>query len=228
MTRTLKTAALLLLAAAAARAGWVGDCGTVALSFEPDSVVATARVETGDGPQVVDLYALLTEVPAVTRRGYSLTWVGGFELGLQAEADSVRVLAKEYPVAAIDMAQNDPAACVAAATPGWHLHDGAVQLVHWQVLVPRGTGRVLFRLADGKSPTLQRSRELKDYPARVVWAGSYAQGLADVLATACDAPAVLNPAEDETAPSRHCGGRSWREVGVLKPVGETAPAGKAP
>ena len=224
MTRTLKTVALLLLAAAAARAGWVGDCGTVALSFAPDSVVATARVDTGDGPQVVDLYALLTGVPAVGRRGRTLAWVGGFELALRAGADGVRVLAKDFPTHALDLARDDPAACQAASTPGWPLHDGAAELVHWRVLVPQGTGRVAFRLADGGAPSLRRTPGLQDYPARVVWAGSAAQGLEDVLATACDAPAVLNPAPDEVAPAPHCGGRSWREVGVLKPAGETVPA----
>ena len=228
MTRTLKTAVFLLLAAVAARAGWVGDCGTVALSFAPDSVVATARVDTADGPQVVDLYALLTEVPAVTHQDRLLTRVGGCELALATDVAGVRILSKEFPLRVLDMKSSDPAACQAATDPGWRLDDGTVELLHWRVMVPQGAGRVLFRLADDGAPSLARTPGLQDYPARAVWVGSASQGMAGVLATACDAPAVLNPAPDETAPAVHCGGRSWREVGVLKPVVETAPAEKAP
>ena len=212
--------AALLWLGTSAHAGWVGDCGTVALSFAPDSVVAFRTADTADGPVVVEIHALLTDVPAVTARGRRLDWVGGAEMRLAADVPGVRVLEKRYPTHVVDMARDDPAACLMASTPGWEPHDGQVELIAWRVLVPQGTGRVAFSLADDGAPSVSRTPGLEGYPARVVWAGSAARGHEAILATACDRGAVLNPGPGEAVPERHCGGRSWQAMGVLSPAGD--------
>ncbi len=210
-----RTALVLAVLVSPALAQWCGHCGNVHLSFAPDSLVAVRSVDVADGPAVVDLYAVLADVPPIRWRGMRVTYAGGFELRLVAEGEGVEILGKEVSAPCVDLGR-EPAACQVGSTPGFPLREGRAELVRWRVLVPRGAHDVVFRLAPDGAPSCERTPDCRGSGSLVMWAGSAALGQEGLLFSAGYVPAYLNRTsggEPDLTPVR--GRTDWQELGVV-------------
>jgi hypothetical protein len=184
--------ALTLLTAPSARAAWCGENGTVRLSFTPGpQLKPVATIEPGDnGLTTVDLYAWLTDVERLQRDGVEFEGLSAFELHLVIEGAEGFIIKQEYSQEVRQVGKK-PGNCIVGLYPGLYFTEGAVQLVHWQIMFQGQPENVVFRLDAGALITCDR--------------------------TPGSQPAYLNPSGDPDLTESH-GTVTWRDVGRFHPV----------
>lgn len=201
----------------AAASEWCGENGLVRFSFAAgDSLVETLQTgEPEGGLTIVDVYAWLTGVEPVARRGDAFLRLGGAELKLQVTGAEASIIAQDFTDAKALNVGEAPGTVAVGFHPGLRVQNGRVLLVHWKLLF-QGRPRDV-RL--GLDPTRLRScATLPGCPesgTQALYAGADAANQLDSLFGAGYVPAWLNPtAEPDRTPVT--GKVGWREAGVYQ------------
>lgn len=207
----------LLLAVPAAAVTWGGDLGRVHLSFAPAPdlrPVLEQEPEPGLG-LLVDVYAVMKDVDPVLFAGERILAIGGFELRLRVDGPpGVQVLAKEVPIAHLDVAE-DAAGIMCGLQPDMTFTDEGIVLARWQVRIPgEKTVPVSFHLDPAGTRSSRGVPEAEGSDPFMVWTGSLQTGQHGLMFSAGYVPAWLNPdGEPDLAP--RAGKISWRDTGLF-------------
>jgi len=183
---------LLLIATSVSATDWAGHNGTVYLSFEADSVVRVADMESVKGMGVlVDVYATLTDISELSFNKSRILTCGGYELQLQFEGSEGKIISQNLPEETQLNVAKEVGRCLVGFFPDLSLVKGA-QLAHWQILLPEGARNVRFSLnPDGLFSTDQVKGCAENNPV-ALWAGGLDARHHGLLFAASCAPAYLN------------------------------------
>lgn len=212
--------AALWLGAAAAPAGaseWCGENGLVRFSFAAgDSLVETARTaEPEGGATIVDVYAWLTDVEPVARRGDAFLRLGGAELKLQVTGAEASVIAQEFPDAKALNVGSEPGAIAVGFHPGLRVQQGRVLLVHWKLLFQGRPQDVRLGLDASQLRSCATLPGCPEAGTQALYAGADAANQLDSLFGAGYVPAWINPTgEPDRSPVT--GKVGWRDAGVYQ------------
>ena len=204
-------------AAPAAASVWCGENGLVRFSFAAgDSLVETVRTgEPEGGVTIVDVYAWLTGMEPVARRGDAFLRLGGIELKLQVTGAEASILAPEFTDAkALNVGQG-PGTLAVGFHPGLRVQDGRVLLVHWKLLFQGRPQDVRVGLDATQLSSCATLAGCPESGTQALYAGADAANQLDSLFGAGYVPAWINPAgePDHTPVTGKVG---WRDVGVYQ------------
>ncbi|MBK8165822.1 MAG: hypothetical protein IPK64_07640 [bacterium] len=201
----------------AAASVWCGENGLVRFSFTAgDSLVQTLQTgEPEGGVTIVDVYAWLTDMEPVARRGDAFMRLGGIELELQVTGAEASIISQEFTDAKALNVGAAPGALAVGFHPGLRVQQGRVLLVHWKLLFQGRPQDVQLGL-DGSD--LRSCATLAGCPesgTQALYAGADAANQLDCLFGAGYVPAWINPTgePDHTPVTGKVG---WREVGVFQ------------
>lgn len=184
--------ALLLIATSVSATDWAGHNGTVYLSFEADSVVRVADVESVKGMGVlVDVYATLTDISELSYNKSRILTCGGYELQLQFEGSEGKIISQNLPKEAqLNVAKED-GRCMVGLSPDLSLSKGA-QLVHWQILLPEGAKNVRFSLDPEGLFSTDRVEGCAENNPVMLWVGGQDASHHGLMFAASCTPVYLN------------------------------------
>jgi len=212
--------AVLWLATAAAPAGaseWCGENGLVRFSFAAgDSLVETTQTgEPEGGVTIVDVYAWLTDLEPVARRGDAFLRLGGAELKLQVTGAEASVIAQEFPDPKALNVSSEPGTLAVGFHPGLRVQQGRVLLVHWKLLFQGRPQDVRLGLDPSQLRSCATLPGCPEAGTQALYAGADAANQLDSLFGAGYVPAWINPAgePDRTPVTGRVG---WREAGVYQ------------
>lgn len=210
--------AALMMSALVATAGtspWCGENGLIRFSFVAgDSLVSVWHTEAGvNGVTEVDLYAWLTDVDPVARKGEAFLRVGGAEFKLSITGAEGFITLQEFPGETLNVGQGSGTVAVGYA-PGQRLQNGRTELVHWRIMFQGRPENVRFGLDPAGLVSSRTVPECDASGTQAMYAGAPAANMIDVMFGAGYVPAWLNPAgEPDQQPV--VGDQSWRDVGVF-------------
>lgn len=218
--RLVPAGAILWLGLAAGPASasvWCGENGLVRFSFAAgDSLVQTLQTgEPEGGVTVVDVYAWLTDMDPVARRGDAFLRLGGIELKLQVTGAEASVIAQEFTDAKALNVGDKPGTLAAGFHPGLRVQHGRVLLVHWKLLFQGRPQDVRLGLDGSDLRSCATMEGCPDAGTQALYAGADAANQVDSLFGAGYVPAWINPTgePDHTPVTGKVG---WREVGAYQ------------
>lgn len=210
------TAVLLLAAVPVAFAGFCGENGVVRLSFSKGpELQPVATVEPGEGGvTMVDLYAWLTDVEPLEKDGQPFDGLAAFELHLAIEGAEGYILKQEFSQEAKQIGPK-LGSVIVGLYPGLYFTDGAVQLVHWQIMFQGRPENVVFRVDPDQMVTCERTPGCPGTGLSALYTGIDSQGFIGSVFGAGAQRAYLNPG-GETDLSLSRGTVTWRDVGEFQ------------
>jgi hypothetical protein len=220
MNRSVRTwAAIAVLAAAAATARastWGGHMGTIHLSFSPGpefTHVATAEALPKVGA-IVDLYALLADMPPVVYRGERFLSLGGYELQLKVDGAEWNILETNLPEPCMSVGQAKGCLWV-GKFDGIEFVDGGARLAHWRIQVLGEARNVVFGLDPAGVNSCATLEGCPDSGTQAVWTGSGVANQVGLVFSAGYVPAYLNweGGEPDLTPVR--GKVDWQDIGLV-------------
>ncbi len=221
MKRVLSVALFVMLAfvlspASVARAGFCGENGVIRFSFaEGPDLVPVTKVEPGEnGVTMIDLYAWLTDVEPLEKDGEAFLGTAALELQLVIEGAEGFILKQDFPQPTRQIGQT-LGQCIVGYYPGLKIENGAVQLVHWQIMFQGRPENVVFRLDPGGLMTCERTEGCPGSGVSALYTGTEDSGMIGAIFGAGYQPAYLNfEGEPDLEPIR--GKVTWRDVGEFQ------------
>ena len=192
---------------------YCGQNGLVRFSFAAgDTLVPVLRdAEPQNGVTAVDLWAWLTDVDRVSRDGYALLGIGGFELTLEVVGAEAIILGQDFPDKTFNIGRR-LGECIVGLDPGYKLRQGRTLLAHWTIMFQGRPQDVMFKLAPGPTWTCAKTGDCAEQAPLAIYLGTEASSLERSLFGAGCVPAWLNPSgEPDFTPL--AGGAGWREMG---------------
>lgn len=210
------TATLLLVTAPAAVAGFCGENGVVRLSFSKGpQLQPVATVEPGEnGVTMVDLYAWLTDVEPLEKDGQPFEGLASYELHLAIEGAEGYILKQEFSQEAKQIGPK-LGSIIVGLYPGLYFTDGAVELVHWQIMFQGRPENVVFRVDPDQMVTCERTPGCPGAGLSALYTGINSQGFIGSIFGAGAQRAYLNY-EGEPDLSLSRGTVTWRDVGEFQ------------
>lgn len=193
---------------------YCGQNGLVRFSFvEGDSLVSVLQsAEPTGGVTTVDVWAWLTEVDRISRNGYALLGIGGFEITLEIVGAEAVIVGQDFPDKHLNVGRQ-LGECIVGLDPGYKIRKGMTQLAHWTVMFQGRPQDVAIRLAPGPTWTCGSNLGCHDHAPPAVYLGTEATNLERSLFGAGFVPAWLNPSvEPDLTPIG--AGAGWRDLGL--------------
>ncbi|MBM4131602.1 hypothetical protein FJ250_11355 [bacterium] len=220
LDRLCLAGAVLWLGAAAGPAmasDWCGENGLVRFSFAAgDSLVET--VQTGEpegGVTIVDVFAWLTDLAPVARRGDAFLRLGGAELKLQVTGAEACVIAQEFPDPKALNVASEPGELAVGFHPGLRVQQGRVLLVHWKLLFQGQPRNARLGLDASQLRSCKTLPGCPEAGTQALYAGADAANQLDSLFGAGYVPAWINPTgEPDRTPVT--GKVGWQDVGIYQ------------
>lgn len=209
---------LTCLGAGTALAAWCGENGTVRFSFSegPELQPVGRAAPDQNGLTVIDLYAWLTDVQPVEREGREFEGLAAFEMHLAIEGAEGFITKQEYSQEVRQVGKK-PGNCIVGLYPGLYFTEGAVQLVHWQVMFQGEVKDVVFRLDPEQLITCERTPGCEGSGVSALYTGIDSHGFIGEVFGAGHQAAYLNPTGEPDL-SEHHGQQTWQQVGRFVPV----------
>ena len=209
----LVTLVTTLLTASVAVAGFCGENGVVRFSFEegPD-LVPVATIEAAEnGVTMVDLYAWLTDVVPLKKNGEAFLGTAAFELKLVIEGSEGFILKQEY-LQPTRQVGKELGTCIVGLNPGLNFKDGAVQLVHWEIMFQGKPEDVVFRLDPEGLFTCGQTEGCPESGVSALYTGTESGNSIGAIFGAGHQPAYLNYSGVPDLEAVH-GTVTWQDVG---------------
>ena len=219
MRRSMLTVVLLALVLLPATSGatvWCGENGLFQFSFtEGDSMVTVLHLEESAADVTfVDIYGWLTDVDPVVREGDVFLHVGGYELKLTISGAEYFILEQNFPSEILNIGK-ELGQIAAGLHPEQKIHDGMVQLVHWQVMFKGPVKNVRIGLDPSGLMSCEEIRGCRESQPPALYVGNEGSRQEGLLVGAGYIPAWINPTgEPDQVPVT--GKQTWQDADIFK------------
>jgi len=213
---SIVTAVLIASAATAGASTWAGQLGTIRLSFSegPEFEHVLRSEPLPRVGVIVDLYALMTDLPPVVFNKERILSVGGYELQLKVDGAEWKILKTDLPELSVNAGTTKGCLYVGKYN-GIEFVDGVAQLVHWRLQLLGELENVVFSLDPAGLNSCQVIEGCPDTGTQAIWTGSGASNQVGLVFGAGYVPAYLNWTCDELDLTPVRGTVEWEELGLV-------------
>ncbi len=213
---SIVTVAFVALAATAGASTWGGQLGNIHLSFTEGPGIEHV-LSSEPLPKVgviVDLYALMTDVPPVVHNHERILSVGGYELQLAVEGAEWKILKTDLPDLSVN-AGIEKGCLYVGKYNGMKFVDGVAQLAHWRLQLLGEPENVVFRLDPAGVNSCVLVEGCDGTGTQAIWTGSGASNQVGLVFGAGYVPAYLNWTGEDPDLTPVRGEVEWHELGLI-------------